>query len=188
VSHAPRVQLRELLYPANLLTYTRLLLVPLIVRDLPRPDRQRRAKLLLAAALFTDLIDGPIARHRGEVSEIGKVLDPITDKLLLNGTMFSLAQSGRFPRWIANLLLVRDIAILIGSALIFHRHTEIKMAQPLGKASTLGFGLALLLYLFDGPRSGRPVLHLALLALAGSVVQYGRTFLQAFSSGTKRSP
>jgi CDP-diacylglycerol---glycerol-3-phosphate 3-phosphatidyltransferase len=182
VKHSLHPYIHELLYPANLLTFTRLLLVPFIVRDLAHPEHWQRGKFLLAAALFTDLIDGPIARKRGQVSEIGKVLDPITDKLLLNGTMYSLVQTGRFPRWAALLVLIRDIAILIGSALIFHRHTKIKTAQALGKASTLGFGIALLLYLFDGPRRGRPVLYLAVAALVGSIVQYGHTFVREFGS------
>lgn len=175
----PTIHLRELGYPANLLTLLRLSLVPLIVRDLQHPDHRRRTVALVALALFTDIIDGPIARSRGEVSNLGKILDPITDKLLLNGTTLSMARGGRFPRWVAIMLLVRDILILAGSWLIYRRRTEIKTAQPLGKASTALFGASVLLYMVDGPRSGRPALILALLALGGSVVQYARTFLRS---------
>jgi hypothetical protein len=53
------------------------------------------------------------------------------------------------------------------------------MAQPLGKATTAGFGATLLLELIDGQRSSRPVLWLTMLAMAGSIVQYTQTFLRA---------
>lgn len=168
-----------MLYPANLLTIARLLLVPIILRDLRYRERRGRAFAMIAAALFTDIIDGPIARSRGEVSNLGKVIDPITDKLLLNGSVITLSRAGEFPRWVAALLLIRDIAILLGGLTIYRRRTEIQMAQPLGKATTVAFGAALLVHLALGPRRGRPFFYVALLAMAGSVIQYARTLYQA---------
>lgn len=170
----------ELRYPANLITLTRLLLVPFILRALRQPGQRRRALVLLGIALGSDIIDGPIARHRGEVSNIGKIVDPVADKLLLNGTAWVLAGDGHFPRWVAYLLMVRDLAILLGSSLIYRQRDEIKMAQPLGKASTVAFGAAFLAYLIDGRRAGKPALVVALIAMIGSVLQYLLTFLRAF--------
>ena len=86
---------------------------------------------------------------------------------------------GRFPRRVALLLLGRDVAIVLGGILIYRRRAEIKMAQPLRKATTVAFGASLLLFLVDGPRSGRPALWIALTALAGSLIQYGYTFIES---------
>jgi CDP-diacylglycerol--glycerol-3-phosphate 3-phosphatidyltransferase len=169
------IRAREVLYPANLLTLARLLLVPLIVRSLQQ-GTQRRATLLIGAALLTDVIDGPIARARGEVSELGKVLDPVTDKLLLNATALTLARRQGFPAWVAGLLIVRDVAILLGSAAIYRKRTRIEVAQPVGKLTTVAFGLALLLHMLGGARRSRWALLPAIALLAGSAIAYGRTF------------
>ena len=155
------------------------MLVPFVLRDLARPERRSRALKLLTAALLTDVVDGPVARRRGEVSELGKVIDPITDKLLLNGTAIALVRSGRFPRWVALLLVARDAIIVLGGVLIYQRRAEIKMAGSFGKATTFAFGASFLCYLLDGPRSGRPTLAVALLAMLGSFVQYWRLFWRA---------
>jgi CDP-diacylglycerol--glycerol-3-phosphate 3-phosphatidyltransferase len=179
MSRRPTVRLRELLYPSNLLTLARLMLVPFVLRDLARPEHRSRALTLLTAALLTDVVDGPVARHRGEVSDLGKVIDPITDKLLLNGTALALTRSSHFPRWVALLLVIRDMAIVLGGALIYRRRSEVKMAGAFGKATTFAFGASFLCYLLDGPRSGRPVLAVALIAMLGSFLQYGRLFWRA---------
>jgi len=179
VTQSQPFHIRELLYPANLLTIMRLILVPVILRDMRSREHPRRAGITLAAALFSDIIDGPIARSRGEVSNIGKILDPITDKLLLNGAALAFARAGRLPRWIVGLIIARDAAILLGSAVIYCRHTNIEMAQPLGKATTVAFGAALLFELLGRPRASRPLFLIALITMLGSVIQYGRTFVRA---------
>jgi CDP-diacylglycerol--glycerol-3-phosphate 3-phosphatidyltransferase len=157
----------------------RLLLIPGILQSIRNPNQRQRTIVLVALALLTDVIDGPIARSRNETSNLGKILDPITDKLLINGTAVTLASEGRFPVWAVRLLFTRDLAILLGGLVIYLRHAELKMAQPLGKATTAGFGATLLLELIDGQRSSRPVLWLTMLAMAGSIVQYTQTLLRA---------
>ena len=89
--------MRELRYPANWLTLVRLLLLPPTIVYLRRPDGRLPALLCMGTALLTDAIDGPLARYRGEVSPLGKVLDPIADKLMLNITMLTLVRTRAFP-------------------------------------------------------------------------------------------
>ncbi|HEU5089609.1 MAG TPA: CDP-alcohol phosphatidyltransferase family protein [Roseiflexaceae bacterium] len=176
----PETWLRELLYPANLLTIVRLALVPVIARELQAMSTQRAA-CALAAAFFTDVIDGPIARARGEVSEMGKILDPISDKALLNVTAHFLVGRYGLPRWVAILLLVRDLAIVAGSTAIFQRSNRIEMSQPVGKFTTVAFGAGFLLHIAAGERWSRPVLALAALLLAASTVFYGKTLIGSLS-------
>lgn len=177
-----RIQLRELIYPSNLLTFLRFGLVFPILQSLQRPGQRRRSLLLLSLALFTDVIDGPIARARGEVSELGKLIDPITDKLLLNGSALMLCRSAGFPRWITWALLIRDLVILIGSLIFVRRSTQIAVALPVGKASTMVFGAALLLHVVGGERWSRPVLWLAMLLMGASTLSYARVLLRTFRS------
>jgi CDP-alcohol phosphatidyltransferase len=106
------IQRRELLYPSNMLTIARLALVPLTLNYLGRPERRRAALICLAVTMLTDAIDGPIARARGEVSRLGEILDPIADKLLLDGAALILTRTRGFPWWVTALLLFRDVGIV----------------------------------------------------------------------------
>lgn len=175
-----RIRLRELLYPSNLLTLMRFVLVFPILRSLQHPEQRRRSLTLLSTALLTDIIDGPIARARGEVSELGKLIDPVTDKLLLNGSALMLCRTANFPRWVTMLLLARDAIILLGSLIFFRRSTQIAVAQPVGKASTMVFGAALLIHVVGGKRWSRLLLWLAVLLMGASTFVYARILLRTF--------
>lgn len=172
---------RELLYPSNLLTLSRLLLVAPTLAQLRRPERRRAALICLGLAMLTDAVDGPIARARGEVSRLGKLLDPIADKLLIDGSAIILSQTRGFPWWATGLLLFRDLGILAAAMLIIRRRGQITPAASAGKLATALLTASALLYVADGPRSGRPALYLALVPFSLSFVQYGRGFLEAMA-------
>ncbi|NWG21460.1 MAG: CDP-alcohol phosphatidyltransferase family protein [Chloroflexi bacterium] len=167
-------KLREVLYPANLLTLARLLMLPAAIHAMQRPEQRWRALGILGAAMFTDAIDGTIARRRHEVSPLGQLLDPVADKLMIDATAVALARSRGFPWWATVLLLGRDAAILAGGLLIYRRRQVISTAHPSGKATTLALTLAMLLYIADGPRSGRPALYAAMAPFAISAFVYLR--------------
>lgn len=175
----PAIRPRELLYPSNLLTLLRLGLLPFALRAMQRPEDSAKAMLLIGAAMFTDAIDGPIARRRDEVSELGKLLDPIADKLLIDGSAIMLARYREFPWWITIALVLRDLVILGGGVLVFRRSGRIVVAHPVGKATTVALTGAMLCYLADGPRRGQPALYLALVPFVASLVAYMRSFLAA---------
>jgi CDP-diacylglycerol--glycerol-3-phosphate 3-phosphatidyltransferase len=171
-------ELREIVYPANLLTLARLLMLPAAIHYMRQPDGRWRCLAVFGVAMATDLVDGPVARMRGEVSPLGKVLDPIADKLMVGTTAVALSRTRGFPWWATGALLLRDLAILIGSALVYRRRAEINVAHPAGKITTAALAGAMLLYLADGPRSGRPALYAALLPFGASVFVYARAFLR----------
>lgn len=171
------VSVRAFFFPANLLTIARLLMLPAVLRALRRSDDRWRALGILGVAMVTDALDGPMARHRHEVSSLGKMLDPIADKVLIDATALVLARTRGFPKWVVALLMARDFGIVCGAVLLYHRRDEVVMAHATGKVTTLVLTTALLLYIADGPRSGRWALALALIPLLCSVVVYGRRFL-----------
>lgn len=168
--------LREFGYPSNVLTIVRLLLLPFTLRAIRRQEDSRVALALLGVAMFTDAIDGPIARHRGEVSDLGKLLDPIADKLLIDATALTLSLYRQFPWWITALFVARDLTILIGGILIYRRKAEIVTANEAGKLTTVTLTGAMLLYIADGPRRGKPALYVALLPFTASLIAYIRSF------------
>jgi len=167
---------REFVYPANLLTLARLLMLPAAIRYLHQPDGHWRALGILGIAMLTDALDGPIARRRQEVSPLGKVLDPLADKIMIDATAITLSRTRGFPWWATGLLLARDLGIVCGSALIYRRHAEITIAHPSGKATTLALTATMLLYIADGPRSGRPAFYLSMIPFLYSITHYLRAF------------
>lgn len=169
---------REFCYPSNLLTIVRLLLLPLTIAYLRRPEQKRRALFWMGTAMLTDAIDGPLARYRGEVSRLGEILDPLADKLVLNATAITLSQTRSFPWWITGMILLRDITIVLAALLIYRRQAHITPARITGKATTVALTAAVLLYTADGPRSGKPALYVAMVPFSLSIWQYGRRFVK----------
>lgn len=179
----PRIRLRELLYPSNLLTVARLLMLPAALRAMCHPEGRWRALSTLGIAMLTDVLDGPIARRRNEVSPLGQILDPIADKLMIDATAITLSSTRGFPWWATGALLFRDLGILLGGLLVLRRRDRITLAHPSGKLTTAALTGAMLLYIADGPRSGRPALYAALLPFASSMVVYMRSFLRLMRAG-----
>lgn len=100
----------------NLLSVGRLLCIPLFLWLLFGKDDRARAAYLLGALGATDWVDGYVARHFNQVSTLGKVLDPTADRLLLGVGIVAILIDGSVPRWIAILVLIREV--LVGGAVV----------------------------------------------------------------------
>jgi CDP-diacylglycerol--glycerol-3-phosphate 3-phosphatidyltransferase len=102
----------------NVITVVRILLAPLFVWMLLADDGKDGWLRWAAAALFilaiaTDGVDGAIARRRNLVTELGKLLDPIADKILTGGALIALSILGELPWWVTIVILVREVGITI---------------------------------------------------------------------------
>jgi CDP-diacylglycerol---glycerol-3-phosphate 3-phosphatidyltransferase len=102
----------------NLITIVRILLAPVFVWMLladSGADGALRwwAGVLFILAIATDGVDGAIARRRGLVTELGKLLDPIADKILIGGALISLSILGELPWWVTIVIMVREIGITV---------------------------------------------------------------------------
>jgi CDP-diacylglycerol--glycerol-3-phosphate 3-phosphatidyltransferase len=95
------------------LTLGRICLVPLVVVFLISTDvvDSLVAAFLFAAAALTDWLDGLLARRRGQVTNLGKLLDPVADKLLVAAALISLVQIGTIDAWIVVVMLGREFAV-----------------------------------------------------------------------------
>ncbi|PJB78727.1 MAG: CDP-diacylglycerol--glycerol-3-phosphate 3-phosphatidyltransferase [Acidobacteria bacterium CG_4_9_14_3_um_filter_49_7] len=138
---------------ANILTILRMVLIPVFV------IASVYQLHLLAFAVFvvagtTDFLDGYIARYTGHVTDVGKFLDPMADKVMLVSVYVVLVLAGigntnMLPVWVTILVIFRDVFIAIASLVIFFT-TEVKTLQPsiAGKLSTFIQITTASLYLF----------------------------------------
>ncbi len=133
----------------NAVTLVRLLCIPLFVWMLLRPHRAGwyPAGLLLGLLGATDGIDGFIARRFNQVSTVGKVLDPIADRLLIGVAGVATIVLGAVPLWVGLAALVREATVALGFLIVAAlggRRIDVSLA---GKAGTFGLMAALPLFL-----------------------------------------
>lgn len=119
----------------NLISFVRILLIPVFVLLLLNEGTERAGLILLAFVVSTDWVDGQVARRTGQVSEVGKLLDPIADRLAIAAALITLVVRGAFPLWAALLILVRDIAILIAGLALLRQDVRIDV-RLVGKLAT----------------------------------------------------
>ena len=102
----------------NLITVVRLGCIPWFLWLLVSQEDRTAAALLLGALGATDWVDGWIARRFDQVSEVGKVLDPTADRLLLVVALVAIMDDGSIPIWFAMLVLVREVLIGLAALLL----------------------------------------------------------------------
>jgi cardiolipin synthase len=121
---------------ANLISFLRIALIPVFVVLIVREETTTAGLVLFAVVVATDWVDGWVARRTHQVSELGKVLDPVADRLSIAAGLIALAIRGAFPWWAALLILVRDVVVLVvGAILLVSRKVRIDV-RWVGKLAT----------------------------------------------------
>jgi CDP-diacylglycerol--glycerol-3-phosphate 3-phosphatidyltransferase len=134
----------------NALTVLRLAVVPLfaylLLKDDGLDDAGRYwATLVFVLAIITDRYDGMIARRTGQVTEFGKLADPIADKALTGTALIGLSALGMLPWWVTWVILVREVGVTVLRFWVI-RHGVIAASRG-GKAKTVAQALAIGLYI-----------------------------------------
>jgi CDP-diacylglycerol--glycerol-3-phosphate 3-phosphatidyltransferase len=98
---------------ANIITVFRIMLVPIFLVFLltKMPNSELIAFIIFALAAISDGVDGWIARKFNQISEVGKFLDPLEDKLLIAGALVALTAMDRVETWVAAIIILREIFI-----------------------------------------------------------------------------
>jgi cardiolipin synthase (CMP-forming) len=127
----------------NVISATRIALIPVFCALIVDRSTTRAGLILFVAVVATDWIDGWIARRTDSVSDLGKILDPVADRLAIGAGLIALVVRGAFPLWAALLILVRDAAVLLGAAwLLTHSHIRVDV-RFVGKIATFTLMLAI---------------------------------------------
>ena len=119
----------------NVLTISRICLVPVLVVLLMERDQAIAAAAVFSVAMVTDALDGRIARSRSLVTTFGKLMDPIADKLVVGAAFVCLALTDRVEDWVVALILFRE-AFVTGLRFLAKRDGLVIAANSLGKAKT----------------------------------------------------
>lgn len=135
----------------NLLSFLRLLGVPLFLWLVLVREADGWAFLVLAVSAFTDYLDGKLARRWHQISRVGQVLDPLADRLYVFSTIVALTLREIIPLWFAALLVGRDVFLALLVPALRRRGLTVLPVHFLGKAATFCLLYALpLLLLGDG--------------------------------------
>lgn len=141
----------EILTIPNLLSVVRLLLIPLIVWLYVAKEQPFAAVAVIVLSGLTDILDGYIARHWDMVSDFGKILDPIADKLTQFALILCLTE--RYPTigYLLALFVLKEIVMAVSGFLVIRKKDSVNSSQWFGKITTaLLYATAVLLFLFPG--------------------------------------
>lgn len=135
----------------NIITGARIVATPFFIWMLLADHGQMGGLRWAAAAFFviaiaTDAWDGHIARSRGLITDLGKLLDPIADKFLTGGALVGLSILGELPWWVTIVVLIREIGITVHR--LFEARTVVLAAAWMGKLKTVAQSVAIALALF----------------------------------------
>jgi cardiolipin synthase len=147
---------RRVLTVPNLMSVARLLAVPVFLWLLFGRDDRYGAALLLAFLGTTDWVDGYIARRFNQVSELGKILDPLADRILLGVGVTAILIDGSVPAWVGIATVVREVLVSVGVLLLAAMGARRIDVTWWGKAGTFGMMVAFPLFLASNPDGGAP--------------------------------
>lgn len=153
---------RRVLTVPNGISALRIALIPVFVALIVGENTTTAGLIMFGCVVATDWVDGTIARRTGQVSELGKVLDPVADRLAIAAGIIALTIRGVFPAWAAVAIIARDVAVLgVGVYLLSRRRVRIEV-RWIGKVATFSLMVAV-------PAIAWGALDLPLAAAATSV-------------------
>lgn len=171
--------------PANIVTCVRIALIPVFMvvasvaassNAVTGPLWYGAAFLLYAALSLTDKLDGYLARSRDEITDFGKFLDPIADKLLVFSALLLLLEQGQVSVWVVFIILVREF-LVSALRMVASSNGEVIAADALGKAKTAvtmvalcGFYLAFFLAALEADLLSTAVLGISQALMVAAVV------------------
>lgn len=149
VASIRKIDVREIRYLPNMLTLGRLILLPFIFFCL-RHDTSSytlAAIVLIFAAVLLDSLDGYVAHKLNQVTDLGRILDPIVDKLSVGCGIIFLLVLRDFPLWAALIIFGRDAAILVLVFLLIRRKELVTSSNFLGKMTVTALAGMILFYI-----------------------------------------
>ena len=134
---------RVIITVPNILTFIRLLAIPVLARliYIGQPY-DLLAFIMFLGIWLTDMLDGYIARKYNQITEFGKLFDPFVDKLFQLTTAIMMCIVGKLPLWVPLVMAIKELAMILGGALLLRRFDKVVPARWYGKVATVLFVFA----------------------------------------------
>jgi cardiolipin synthase (CMP-forming) len=167
---------------SNILSLSRIvLLLPLmaVLFATDWPHKRLNAIVIIVAGMVTDSLDGYFARKFNEVSELGKIIDPLADKICVATIVVVLAIMGDIPLWYVVVVLARDVVIFIGGLYIKQKKGIVLASTMSGKVAVVFIALTLTFALLGNPFFNPVVqmfLWISIGTMAFSIFVYAKRF------------
>lgn len=145
-----KINYKELTYSSNLLSVFRLLLaIPLWLLLDNFAENNYLVFALCLFVSFTDILDGYLARKFNQVTEMGKIIDPLADKIAMAAVVIKLFLIGQIPAYYFWMIIIRDVLIFLGGIYVSKKIGKVLPSNYLGKISVLSIGIVILLILLN---------------------------------------
>lgn len=169
----PAVEHERVLTLPNAITAVRLFALPGFVWLVLVADALALGLVVLVVVAMTDWVDGYLARRLDQVTKLGRILDPVVDRVLIVTAALTLLAAGMLPAWLVVLVVARDVVVVGGAVLYFGGVPPLKVTR-LGKTATASLLVALPAFLLvEMGIPGRGAVQLvAWLAAGAGVVAY----------------
>ena len=134
----------------NMLSLSRLALLPVFLWLMSRPDRRYWVwgGILIVYGIISDILDGVLARKLDQVTEAGKLIDPLADKITAGVVaVFCVFERG-LPAWALAVTLARDLALVLGGRVLWKKRGTVPASVFVGKIAALLWALNLLFWVF----------------------------------------
>ena len=154
----------------NILSVSRIILLPVVLLLLFKHQNAAAVAVMLVS-WTTDALDGYLARKLGQVSNLGRVLDHLVDKVWVGSVLVALAFIRDLPLFLAGAVILRDLLILAGSGVIMKVRGSFVQSDVVGKITGFGFAMMMVFY----------TLELPTLMKYKAAVDYGVTILVVVS-------
>ena len=134
----------------NILSVSRILLLPIVLLLLFKRQNVAAVAVMLIS-WSTDALDGYLARKLGQVSNLGRVLDHLVDKVWVGSVLATLVYLRNLPFFLAAAVILRDLLILAGSGVIMKRRGLFVQSDVVGKITGFGFAVMIVFYTLEVP-------------------------------------
>lgn len=155
------------------------------------PETRNAVLLLIVLAYLSDLADGYLARKNRAMTDLGRIIDPLADKIFVTLTALGLVWHGSLPAWFAGCAIARDVLIFGAGAVMKARTGAVMPSTMTGKVAVVSVGLVLVTTLFRrefGDTAYGFLVGGSLVLMVASLVVYSRRALALLALRAGRAP
>ncbi len=177
-----KISSEEIFFLPNILTYVRLLSLPLIYISLLK-ENLLTVGMISLFAIGTDILDGILARKLNQASSLGRILDPLVDKIAIAVFAMYVVFYRGFPLGVALFVILKDLAILGGGLVMLKKFQIIPTSDRWGKITALTWAFCILSYILNLKLLKWLLLLAGLILTLFSAVSYLKKFLDQLKTG-----